>query len=447
MMRGPLLQATWLILLASAALSHLGANAVRRFAQREQRAMGAPAAEPHANSEDSSNGGAPVYALPEFYHSYDSMQKELRALGKSCGLSVHQATLDGVTVDYFHLKESPNPSERLFLLPGDHPRELVAPEVVFAFLKALCSGQEAPEGYSAEALRQKLHVMAVLAVSVPARRAGAYCMRSSPRGVDFNRNWGQSGDSAAAAEKDHSKYPRAPQQPEVQILISLLSQFQPTVFVSVHSGRFGVYTSNEAPSGDAEKPPSTPSDAAGPPGHLQEAAEGAPTTAGESREQQIAGVVHAAACSGNSVPCEFGSIDKFFEATGNEIDFVKAHLTTDEGEPPVALALEVYRQGNSSNEDAKLKEAKAQLLSLLRAPEDLLELTLPAAADVADLLPQETGGEDALYTAEALIKWQLTRGPLDRLSCFLSFNPATQSALNSVVRLWVEALFALAESL
>lgn len=272
-------------------------------------------------------------------------------------------------------------------------------------------------------------------------------MRSSPKGVDFNRNWGQSGDSAAAAEKDHSKYPRAPQQPEVQILISLLSQFQPTVFVSVHSGRFGVYTSNEAPSGDAKKPPSTPSDAAGPPGHLQEAAEGAPTTGGESREQQIAGVVHAAACSGNSVPCEFGSIDKFFEATGNEIDFVKAHLTTDEGEPPVALALEVYRQGNSSNEDAKLKEAKAQLLSLLRAPEDLLELTLPAAADVADLLPQETGGEDALYTAEALIKWQLTRGPLDRLSCFLSFNPATQSALNSVVRLWVEALFALAESL
>lgn len=61
--------------------------------------MGAPAAGPRANSfEDSSNGGAPVYALPDFYHSYASMKKELRDLGKSCGLSVHQAALGGVTV-------------------------------------------------------------------------------------------------------------------------------------------------------------------------------------------------------------------------------------------------------------------------------------------------------------------------------------------------------------
>merc|ERR1719272_41827 len=84
---------------------------------------------------------------------------------------------------------------------------------------------------------------------------GNFCERLNPNGVDLNRNWdahwvaadvGKIGD---APPGDH-----AFSEPEARILRDTLAEFEPTFYLSVHSGNLGVF-SPYAYASDAPKPP------------------------------------------------------------------------------------------------------------------------------------------------------------------------------------------------
>ncbi|XP_026190164.1 uncharacterized protein LOC34621446 [Cyclospora cayetanensis] len=443
-------QLLWMIALALLAVIALGrwiADALDFQHRHRQGNLGSPqGTSEHAYKQQSEASGDTVYhdyALPSWYHSYAEMLEELQRLGSSCGLELMQKTEDGVRVDFFVLKASSIPSERLFLLAGDHAREVVAPEVVFAFLKTLCRGEGLPqERASLHARRSNLEVMAVLSVSSAAREAGAYCMRTNPRGADLNRDWEA---SAAAATIGLARVGR-PQQPETRILQSVLKEYQPTAFVSVHSGDYGVYLPSGAPSRPQERHFSSDRD-----GPSSSFAEGTFMGAA-SKQETVAGQVRASACVLEDQPCDFGSIANFFHAKGNELDWVMHTLGAPTGQATVVLALEVYRQQRPA-----LKTAVSELISLLGATEALLETPLPEVGAVADLLPVPLAGHKSRFLAgapptgrqdaESLTAWQLARPPGDRISCFLHFNPSSRGGLRAVVDHWVGTLFALVQAL
>lgn len=252
-------------------------------------------------------------------------------------------------------------------------------------------------------------------------------MRVNPKGIDINRDW-ENQAVASSRRQEEEGPPRGPQQPETRLLQSLLKEYQPTAFVSLHSGSQGVYLPSKSTGGPTQGPPSP----------------------AEKKQQKVAEKVRAAACL-SAMPCQLGSIEAFFKARGNELDWVFRMLKAPRGgAPPVALALEVYTTANSQ-EQLLVEEGKSELGALLGANQALLAGPLPYAGDVADLLPGQTprGGptDEAGGPSLSLVDWQLTRAPKHRISCFLYFNPLTKEGLHTVVKQWMGGLFTLAEAL
>lgn len=71
---------------------------------------------------------------------------------------------------------------------------------------------------------------------------GHYCLRENQRGVDLNRNydfrWEQKTDHKAGDSS--GEYPFS--EHETQVVRNLLEEFQPDVFISVHSGALAMLT-------------------------------------------------------------------------------------------------------------------------------------------------------------------------------------------------------------
>eukprot|EP00913_Durusdinium_trenchii_P033703 g31551.t1 len=72
--------------------------------------------------------------------------------------------------------------------------------------------------------------------------AGEYCLRENPHGVDLNRNWDEKWNLGSTASSDNQFHGQRPfSEPETQLVRDLITGFQPTTFLSVHSGTLGMY--------------------------------------------------------------------------------------------------------------------------------------------------------------------------------------------------------------
>lgn len=77
---------------------------------------------------------------------------------------------------------------KLFLLFGEHARELISPETGLLFLETYCSSNEA----YVQKMRSKYTIQMILNANPISRKEvekGDYCKRMNPNGVDLNRNW------------------------------------------------------------------------------------------------------------------------------------------------------------------------------------------------------------------------------------------------------------------
>ncbi|CAE7381482.1 Cpa5 [Symbiodinium microadriaticum] len=76
---------------------------------------------------------------------------------------------------------------------------------------------------------------------VSVQRKGDWCLRVGPGGVDLNRNWDEhwQGDESFGGDTNPGRLPFS--EPETQLLKELVSDFQPTTFLTIHSGTLGMY--------------------------------------------------------------------------------------------------------------------------------------------------------------------------------------------------------------
>eukprot|EP00746_Dinoflagellata_sp_MGD_P090670 gnl/MRDRNA2_/MRDRNA2_35827_c0_seq1.p1 gnl/MRDRNA2_/MRDRNA2_35827_c0~~gnl/MRDRNA2_/MRDRNA2_35827_c0_seq1.p1 ORF type:complete len:428 (+),score=77.20 gnl/MRDRNA2_/MRDRNA2_35827_c0_seq1:93-1376(+) len=188
-----------------------------------------------------------------FYHTTDEIHAELVDLSARCPsmtLNSHtlasktnnsndQASIDVVTIK----KPEAKPVNKNFFLFGEHARELISPESGLHLIKALCG--EGPLSNKAKDVLQDSEFQ-IIVNGNPRSRAhvekGDFCLRVDENGVDLNRNWDEEWAPVAEfASVDTNPGPTAFSEPETQLFKKMVSEYQPTNFLTIHSGTRGMY--------------------------------------------------------------------------------------------------------------------------------------------------------------------------------------------------------------
>lgn len=189
----------------------------------------------------------------DLYHNSRALLKEIEALvhRHSDKLSIKTISsqnkgyhADTTVVTYCqNLKDCDYRSKvRVLLSFGQHGRELITTELALKIISIL-SEEELPKEYShtLDNSLEKLVIKVVPVENVNGRKRvekGELCERRNGRGVDLNRNWSV---DWGKKEKDYDPYEENPgtapfSEPETQIMRRLSMEFEPHIWVNVHSG-------------------------------------------------------------------------------------------------------------------------------------------------------------------------------------------------------------------
>jgi len=195
--------------------------------------------------------GTTMSELFPFYHSTEDLRNELQRLAGSCpGMSLQSfpgpsgdqdRTIDVVTVR----KPGASPTNKNFLLFGEHSRELISPESGLHFLKSLCGETSLSE--RAQSILDDSEFQIVVNGNPGSRReveGGKFCLRTNPNGVDLNRNWDEHWQPEHEEETIMSNTNPGAQpfsEFETQTFKALVQEYKPTTFLTIHSGTKGMY--------------------------------------------------------------------------------------------------------------------------------------------------------------------------------------------------------------
>lgn len=189
--------------------------------------------------------GARAPELPSIWHTTQGIHAELVALAQSCqGLNMRtEKRTDSkgreVAIDVLTLKSAAaQPRNKFFLLFGEHARELISAESGLHFVKQMCSGSA-----RAAAVLQNSEIQMIVNANPGSRQKveqGDWCRRVNPNGVDLNRNWDEHWQAGAEME-DTNPGPSAFSEIETQILRDTVKAYNPTSFLTIHSGTRGMY--------------------------------------------------------------------------------------------------------------------------------------------------------------------------------------------------------------
>lgn len=183
-----------------------------------------------------------------FYHTSDELLAQVKKLKKTCTgvtLDLQSVHDSNVTIDTVRVKKvGATPVNKVFVLFGEHSRELISPESGLTLLKMLC-GQEKAQGSvdAADALRTSEFFMVLNANPISRRKVeeGDYCLRVNENGVDLNRNWDARWQADASYSEDTNPGSAPFSEPETRMFKDLLVKYKPTTFLTIHSGTFGMY--------------------------------------------------------------------------------------------------------------------------------------------------------------------------------------------------------------
>lgn len=246
-MRGSTRNSRWARPLALSALaSFLGV--ARAGMSRLQRLRGQSRHPPIFGTGEGDPSQEP---LPVFYHTSDGLHSELQVLSKRCeGMAFETVThgdliMGSMSIDVVTIRASDaKPVNKVFMLFGEHARELISPETGLHFVKSLC-GETSFAAKSKEVLKDS--EFQIIVNANPASRAkveqGHYCLRVNQNGVDLNRNWDEHWDPKPNenAPQDTNPGPSPFSELETQIFKRLVTAYNPTTFLTIHSGTRGLY--------------------------------------------------------------------------------------------------------------------------------------------------------------------------------------------------------------
>jgi len=192
-----------------------------------------------------------TYAGPDFtfYHTTDQVHQELFDLQNNCNGNLEIETLledPKMVLVHINKKDSKTPEsekQKIFVVFGEHAREMISVETGLHTVKALCGQKKLNENFDIEDLLEKNH-FAFVANANPTGRIlvenGQYCQRVNKNGVDLNRNWDSHWILARGGDTDSGPQPFS--EIETQTIRDRVTAFNPKVFLIVHSGTFGLYT-------------------------------------------------------------------------------------------------------------------------------------------------------------------------------------------------------------
>jgi len=178
-----------------------------------------------------------------FYHSSAELNQEAERLAQGCGgaASLHTVNNSEVSISVVHVKaKEASPLNRVFLMCGEHSRELIGPESCLHFLRQLCDEGQGSDREEALAHSEFQFILNANPRSRAKVEAGQYCVRENPSGVDLNRNWDEHFINQAVLDQTNPG-PHAFSEPETQIFKQVVSEYKPTTFLSIHSGTLGMY--------------------------------------------------------------------------------------------------------------------------------------------------------------------------------------------------------------
>jgi hypothetical protein len=129
----------------------------------------------------------------------------------------------------------------IFILAGEHPRELISTELILNFVKYLCLGNKDDKKYLD--LVNSFNFRIILNANPIGREeveSGEYCKRTNKNNVDINRNWNihwkleEANPEEFGGESPFSEI-------ETKFTKQLVDEFKPKLFLTIHSGAYGLF--------------------------------------------------------------------------------------------------------------------------------------------------------------------------------------------------------------
>lgn len=208
---------------------------------RRQPLLSAEGSRSHESSlQRSSRSLTKLTSAYPYYHTSDEIRAEAQRLVSGCAASFQTIEDGEVSMDVVRVNATDVPQNKVFILFGEHSRELIGLETGLALLQELCGGSQ-----RSKATRKDSEFLLVLNGNPRSRQKveeGDFCLRTNPAGVDLNRNWDEEWQQESAGfGKDSNPGPAPFSEPETRIFRRLVSEYQPTTYLSVHSDTLGLY--------------------------------------------------------------------------------------------------------------------------------------------------------------------------------------------------------------
>jgi len=187
-------------------------------------------------------------SLYPFYHTTEKIHEELVQLSQNCpGMTLRQENgdSDSLSMDVVNIKApGSSPINKNFYLFGEHARELISPESGLQLVKSLCGQDPSLSDKARDALKDS--EFEIVVNGNPNSRAkvenGDFCLRVNEAGVDLNRNWDEKWQpNPDLAPADTNPGPAPFSEPETRVFKKIVSEYEPTNFLTIHSGTRGMY--------------------------------------------------------------------------------------------------------------------------------------------------------------------------------------------------------------
>lgn len=131
--------------------------------------------------------------------------------------------------------------DNIFLLAGEHPREMISAETMFAFVKFLCIKND--QNPDARRLLDNNNLRIIINANPTGRKkveSGQYCIRTNQNEVDINRNWDYFfGKDIHLAEENSGK--AAFSEIETKFIRDAIESYNAKLFLTLHSGTLGLF--------------------------------------------------------------------------------------------------------------------------------------------------------------------------------------------------------------
>lgn len=142
-------------------------------------------------------------------------------------------------------KENNKNANIVFLLFGEHPREIIPTEESLFLANTFCN--KIP-GYDKETIKKilkttKLYILPIF--NIPGRNEvvkGEFCKRTNFNNVDLNRNWDSHWKPMGISDSPISAGKRPFSEWETNKLKEALTLLKPKTFISTHSGSLGMFS-------------------------------------------------------------------------------------------------------------------------------------------------------------------------------------------------------------